>query len=145
MTTNVRKPRSPSVQYLIDAGPSALTYFAAVIVSSLVTKQMDPGVLRLLVAALPLPAIIWMAWAELSRLRRRDELRQRIELEAMTVAFALSFGLVITLTFIDMNGAIKVPITFAALLMAACWGGAQMWVRMRYHYWWSESEKEQEP
>ncbi len=145
MTTQPRKPRSAGMQYLIDAGPASLCYFAAVIVSALVTKQMEPGLLRLLVAALPLPAILWMAWAELRRLRKRDELRQRIELEAMTVAFAMSFGLVITLTFLDMNGAIDVPITIAGLLMAVCWGGAQMWVRMRYHYWWSETEKEQEP
>ena len=39
--------------------------------------------------------------AEPMRLRRRDELRQRIEMEAMTIAFALSFGLVAMLTFFD--------------------------------------------
>lgn len=133
------------MQYVIDTGPASLSYFAAVIVSVLVTKQMEPGLLRLLVAALPLPAVMWMAWAELQRLRRRDELRQRIELETMTVAFAVSFGLVITLTFLDMNGAIKVPIAIAGLLMAVCWIGAQLWVRMRYHYWWTETEQEEKP
>lgn len=134
----------PWQRYLIDVGPAALGYFAAVIVSALISKQMEPGVLRVLVAALPLPAIVWMARAEIVRLRRRDELRQRIELETMTIAFAVSFGLVVMLAFLDMNGAIDVPMTVAAMLMAACWVGAQVWVRMRYRYWWSHSESEEQ-
>lgn len=134
--------RKPWQRYLIDVGPAALAYFATVIVSALVSKQMEPGVLRVLVAALPLPAIVWMARAEIVRLRRRDELRQRIELETMTIAFAVSFGLVVMLAFLDMNGAIDVPMSVAAMLMAACWVGAQVWVRMRYRYWWSHSESE---
>ena len=84
-----------------------------------------------------------MAWVELRRLRRRDELRQRIELEAMTIAFAISFGIVAGLTFIGLYGAITLPLHVAAFVMAACWIGAQLWVRARYGYWWRQDGEEE--
>lgn len=123
-------------RYLADTWLATLAYFASVIAAALLSKQIDSLLLRALVGALPLPALMWMAWVELKRLRRRDELRQRIELEAMTIAFAISFGVVAALTFIGLYGAIELPFHVAAFIMATCWIGAQVWVRARYRYWW---------
>jgi uncharacterized membrane protein YfcA len=138
------KRNSPLRQYLADTGRPASAYFASVIVAALLAKQIDPGWLRTMVALLPLPSILWMARAELARLRRRDELRQRIELETMTIAFSVSFCLMAMLTFLDMFGAFKATIATAFMLMAVSWIGAQLWVRMRYRYWWGESEQDEE-
>ena len=135
--------KKPWQRYLIDTGPPTIAYVASVVASALICKQMEPGVLRVLMAMLPVPAIAWMAHAEIMRLRRRDELRQRIELEAMTAAFAVSFGLVVMLTFLNLHGAIVVPIEVAAVLMAVCWVGAQFWVRARYRYWWHQPDNEE--
>ncbi|NCT66473.1 MAG: hypothetical protein GXC76_02390 [Rhodanobacteraceae bacterium] len=126
---------NPSLsRYLADVGWPTATYFASVLLAAWLTRHVEPGALRMAVAALPLPAIAWMARAELMRLRRRDELRQRIEMEAMTIAFALSFGLVAMLTFFDLFGVFSVGLRAVAVLMAACWTGAHLWVRTRYHY-----------
>jgi hypothetical protein len=132
-------------RYLADTGLATLAYFASVIAAALLSKQVDSLLPRVLVGALPLPALAWMAWVELTRLRRRDELRQRIELEAMTIAFAMSFGIVAALTFISLYGAIELPFHVAAFIMAACWFGAQVWVRARYRYWWLQDGHDDTP
>ncbi|MFC5489072.1 hypothetical protein [Dokdonella soli] len=115
-------------------GWPAAAYVLSTIVAALLTKHMQPGWPRMLAAALPLPAIMWLAHAELMRLRRCDELRQRIELEAMTIAFALSFCLILMLALLDLFGAIHVTIFAAAMLMTLCLLGAHWWVRARYRY-----------
>lgn len=122
-------------RYLIDMGPATLFYIASVFVAGMVSKRMDPGVLRILVAMIPLPSIAWMAYAEMRRLRRRDELRQRVEVEAMTIAFSVSLCVIAMLTFLDLFDALKTPMPVAAVVMCVCWLGAQIWVRLRYRYW----------
>ena len=129
-------------RYLADTWMPTLAYFASVLAAALLSDRVEATALRAVIGALPLPALAWMAWVELERLRRRDELRQRIELEAMTIAFAISFGAVAALTFIGMYGALDLPFHLAAFIMAACWIGAQVWVRARYRYWWLQSETE---
>ena len=122
-------------RYLIDMGPVTLFYIASVFVAGVVSKRMEPGGLRILVAMIPLPSIVWMAYAEMRRLRRRDELRQRVEVEAMTIAFSVSFCVIVMLAFLDLFGALKTTIPVAGLIMSICWAGAQIWVRLRYRYW----------
>ena len=125
-----------------DVGWPSAAYFASVIAAALLTRHVAPGTPRLLLAALPLPAILWLARAELLRLRRRDELRQRIELEAITAAFSVSFCLVIMLTFLKQFAEVDIGIEVVALLMGACWIGSQTWVRARYRYGWCEEKQE---
>ena len=130
-------------RYLADVGLPTLAYLLSVAVSALLALRMDPGVARMLVAALPVPAIAWLAYAEWRRLRRRDELRQRIELEAMTTGFGVSFGVVVALVFIGLHGDLDIPLYVAAFVMAACWMGAQFWVRARYRYGWLQSDRDE--
>lgn len=111
-------------------------YFASVLLATWLIRGVEPGALRTALALLPVPAILWMAHTELRRLRRRDELRQRIELEAMTIAFSLSFCAIATLALLDLFGVFDVRLPFATVVMAACWTGAQWWVRARYRYGW---------
>jgi len=129
-------------RYFAVMGPPTIAYFVSVAVAGVLCKSMQPGGLRLLAAMLPLPSILWLAWAELARLRRRDELRQRIEQEAMTIAFSISFCVAAMLAFLDMFGAFQTPIPAITLIMAACWSGAQIWVRMRYRYGWQPVDEE---
>lgn len=129
-------------RYFAAMGLPTIAYFASVIAATLLCKILEPGALRLLAAALPLPAILWLACAELARLRRRDELRQRIEQEAMTIAFSTSFCVAAMLAFLDLFGVFKTTVPAIALVMAACWSGGQIWVRMRYRYGWLQADEE---
>lgn len=130
-------------RYLADVGLPTLAYLLSVVLSALLAERLQPGPWRMLAAALPVPAIAWLAYAEWKRLRRRDELRQRIELEAMTIGFGVSFGVVVALVFLDLNGDVNIPLHVAAFVMAACWMGAQIWVRARYRYGWLQSDRDE--
>ena len=129
--------KSPLRQYLADLGPPTAAYFISVVVAAVLAKHVEPGAWRLLLALLPMPATAWMAQAELSRLRRRDELRQRIELEAYTTAFVVAFCLLAALAFVKLFANVDVGIDVAVALMSGCWVAAHVWVRARYHYWWT--------
>ena len=132
-------------RYMAAVGWPTVAYLVSALAAALLTKHMAPGWLRAMVAILPLPSILWLAHAELLRLRRHDELRQRIELEAMTTAFSVSFCLVVMLTFLDLFGVIKVDIVAVAMLMVVCWIGAHIWVRTRYYYSCLQADKEANP
>lgn len=120
---------------LRDMGPVNSFHVASVIVAGASSKRMDPDGLRILVAMIPLPAIAWMACAEMRRLRRGDELRLRIEAEAMMIAFPISFCVIVMPTFLDLFGALKITLPIAVLIMGACWIGAQIRARRHYLYW----------
>lgn len=122
-------------RYLIDMGPVMLFYIASVLVAGVLSKRMDPGALRILVAMIPLPSIACMAYAQMRRLRRRGELSQRVEFEAMTIACSISLCVIVMLRFLDLFGALKTTLPDAGLIMCICWAGAQIWVRVRYCYW----------
>jgi hypothetical protein len=48
-----------------------------------------------------------MAYAVMRPLPRRDELRQRIEVEVMTIAFSVSYFVISILTFVEVVGAVN--------------------------------------
>ncbi|MGA9341119.1 MAG: hypothetical protein WBV61_02145 [Rhodanobacteraceae bacterium] len=109
-------------------------YVVSVIGAALLTKHMTPGIPRILASALPLPALLWVACAELLRLRKYDELRQRIELEGMSIAFSISYGTIAMLALLDAFGTLKADLTAVLVFMTVCWIGAQIWVRTRYQW-----------
>lgn len=68
---------------------------------------------RAVIALLPLPAFGWFLWRYARYVRSMDELRQRIELEALALAFPLTVALLMVLGQVQRAraGAGGVPIT----------------------------------
>ncbi|WP_440225134.1 hypothetical protein ACQQ2N_07750 [Dokdonella sp. MW10] len=130
-------------RYLRDTGPASLAYFASVVAAALLASRLPEGWPRWLAALLPVPSILWMARVEILRLRRRDELRKRIEVEAMTIAFSVSFCVLAMLSFLDLFGGLGLGLPVAAMILAFAWIGAQLWVRARYRYWWSSGAEDE--
>lgn len=129
-------------RYWADMGWPTAAYVASVIAAIWLQRHLGAGWPRLAVALLPLPAVIWMAAAELARLRRRDELRQRIEMEVMTVAFALSFLLMVMAFFLHELAGLRFEPSSAVLFMSGSWIVGQVWVRARYRHGWLQDEDE---
>jgi hypothetical protein len=81
-----------------------LTYFVA----RIVLKQEETAEsLRVLAALLPIAPFVWMLWEFIKGVRDMDELEQRIQLEALAIAFPLTLILLMTLGLLEI--AIKLP------------------------------------
>lgn len=77
----------------------AVTYFVA----RGVLKVDDIGMsLRVLAALLPVVPFCWMLWEIVKGVRGMDELEQRIQLEALAVAYPLVLILLMTLGLLEM-------------------------------------------
>lgn len=94
--------------------------------------QIGSPWLRALIAVSPAPFLLGFVWLKYSRLRRTDELRQRMELEAGLVALIASIVLLTVLGLLDDLGVVRLPLIAAAPLMALLYLGAQVWAHRRY-------------
>ena len=63
--------------------------------------------MRVWAALLPVPAFAWMLWEIIKGVRVMDELQQRIQLEALAVAYPLALILLMTLGLLEI--AITLP------------------------------------
>lgn len=87
---------------------SSVLFVLAYFIARVVLKQdgIADG-LRILAALLPVPPFAWMLWEFIKRVRHMDELEQRIQLEALVIAFPLTLMLLMTLGLLEI--AIKLP------------------------------------
>ncbi len=76
----------------------ALLYFGA----RLVLESETHGWLRVAVSLAPLPAFAWFLRDFVRYLRGLDELEQRIQLEALAIAFPLTLMLIMTLGLLQI-------------------------------------------
>lgn len=100
------------------AGPWLITWALS---TALLTATRLPEVVHSVVAFLPLPPFVWFLWRYIAHIRGLDELRHRIELEALAVAFPLSVALLMLLGQFDLArpGAEGVKITSGSWLLPA--------------------------
>jgi hypothetical protein len=77
----------------------ALSYFVA----RVILEQHDLiNTVRVLAALLPVGPFVWMLWEIIKGVRAMDELEQRIQLEALAIAFPLSLILMMTLGLLEL-------------------------------------------
>ena len=73
-------------RYLADTWLPTLAYFAAVVAAALLSERTASPVLRVLAGALPLPALAWMAWVELTFIGMYGALELPLHLAAFIMA-----------------------------------------------------------
>lgn len=76
------------------AGPWLLSWGVS---TALLHTLSFPIPVRAGIALLPLLGFGWFLWRYVRHIRRLDELHQRVELEALAIAFPLTIGLLMTL------------------------------------------------
>ena len=133
-----------------DTAPSALrrrysremmiamgAYVVLLVLSILLLKRVEDGLLRALIALLPVPPMMLVLRAMIRYIRDADELQQRIELEA--VSFATAFISLVYLTggFLQSAKVIDVPSNVAMIwvfpFVCLSYGLAKAVVARRYH------------
>ena len=112
-------------------------YVVLLVLSILLLKRLEDGLLRALTALLPVPPMMLVLRAMIRYIRDADELQQRIELEA--VSFATAFISLVYLTggFLQSAKVIDVPSNVAMIwvfpLVCLSYGLAKAVVARRYH------------
>lgn len=105
-----------------------------VVLFSRYAKHLPPAGRMLAVAAL-MASYAWTGWAEFRHMRCMDEMRRRLEMEAMVLAFIAGAGVVLALFFVKALKLAQVPFVAAPLVLFGCYVLAQLWARLRYRYW----------
>jgi len=118
---------------------SALLAGATLIAASAALKYLDlSSPLRLLVALLPVPAYAFFLLTQVNTVRRLDELQQRIQLEALVVAFPTTFVGILTTWLIYEAGFLpglkfSTAVAFFLLLMTVLYVLGRALAARRYH------------
>jgi hypothetical protein len=92
------------------AGPWVLTWIFSAVILGTLDLSLE---VRAVVGLIPLPAFGWFLWRYVRHIRALDELHQRIELEALAIAFPLSVALLMTMGQLQVarQGTAGFPIT----------------------------------
>lgn len=125
-------------RYLREFLPPMLAYAVMVFASMWLLKRLpEPGLLRGLVAVLPVLPMLLALRAIVRHIRAIDELQQRIELESVSIATALVSLGYLTAGFLQIAKVIDVPADAAMIwvfpLVCFAYGIARAIVARRFH------------
>lgn len=90
---------------------------------------------KVLALAVVIASYGWAGWAEFRHLQSMDEMRRRLEMEAMVLGFIASLGTTLLMSFLGFLKLATIPFAVAPSVMAGCYLLAQLWARLRYRYW----------
>ena len=93
------KSESSSKKGVIAAVLFVLAYAAA---RGVLEQSVESEPLRILAALAPVAPFAWMLWEFIRGIREMDELEQRVQLEALAVAFPLALILLMTLGLLEL-------------------------------------------
>lgn len=121
-------------RYLAAILPPLLLVLAVLVLLAVLNDGLSPGWRAALVLLLA-PSYGWLGWVEYRQMLLRDELRRRLEMESLALAFIVSGGLLLMLFLLNGFKVVVVPFDAVPVVMLACYAGGQVWARLRYRYW----------
>lgn len=82
---------------------STMLFVFSYLIARIVMNQVESSeVIRIGAALLPVAPFIWMLWDIIKRVRGMDELQQRIQLEALAIAYPLALLLLMSLGLLEL-------------------------------------------
>lgn len=108
-------------RFIYQFGLTMLAYLLSVVVSSQLLTTPHGAFLAIAVALLPVPFLCLMATAVVRQLRRMDELGQRIQLEALGLAFVGSALITFSYGFLETAGFPRLSMFYVWPLMGSLW------------------------
>jgi hypothetical protein len=107
-------------------------YVGTIVLGALYGRNIDSLGMRAAFVLLPVLPVSGYVWLEYRRILATDELRQRVELEAATLALAigvpvlLAFGLLDDADILEMDALLSTPLLLTVYICA------QWWAHRRY-------------
>ncbi|MET3620262.1 hypothetical protein [Burkholderia ambifaria] len=119
-------------RYLVEFTFALLAYLVAVLFSTWLMRGMDSGVGRIAVSLIPVVPMIAMALVVIRQLRRLDELAQRIQLNALGIAFVCTALITFSYGFLEVAGRPRLSMFMVWPIMAGVWLIATLLGTRRY-------------
>jgi hypothetical protein len=107
-------------------------YLGSIVLALVFGPSFTTPWVRAAMALAPVPPVFGFVVLEFRRIRATDELRQRIELEAATLALAIGVPLLLALGLLDGAGVVAVRMIFASPVLIGVYMLAQLWAHRRY-------------
>jgi hypothetical protein len=79
-----------------------LFVLAFVVARGVLEQSVTSEPVRILTALIPVLPFVWMLWEIIAGIREMDELEQRVQLEALAVAFPMTLILLMTLGLLEI-------------------------------------------
>lgn len=108
------------------------SYMVLLVIAVVLANPMDDGVGRVLLGLLPIPAILFVAWAVIRFSREADEFARRQLTESLAIGFAFGSALVVSYGLLDSFGAPALSWMFAFAVYMMCWAIGSVVVAKRY-------------
>ncbi|WP_334042077.1 hypothetical protein [Burkholderia ambifaria] len=119
-------------RYLVEFTFALLAYLVAVLFSSWLMLGMDSSAGRIAVSLIPVVPMIAMAFVVIRQLRRLDELAQRIQLNALGIAFVCTALITFSYGFLEVAGLPRLSMFMVWPIMAGVWLIATLLGTRRY-------------
>ncbi|HEY6545153.1 MAG TPA: hypothetical protein VIZ64_09675 [Dokdonella sp.] len=107
-------------------------YVGAIVLATIAGPRIASLPLRALLVLLPVIPVSGYVWLEYRRILATDELRQRVELEAATLALAIGVPVLLAFGLLADAGILEVPALLATPLLLTVYVCAQWWVHRPY-------------
>ncbi|OLF52877.1 hypothetical protein [Pseudomonas chlororaphis] len=119
-------------RYLVEFTLALLAYLVAVVLSTYLVTGMDSSAGRIAVSLIPVAPMIAMAVVVIRQLRRLDELAQRIQLNALGIAFVCTALITFSYGFLEIAGLPRLSMFMVWPIMGSVWLIATLLGNRRY-------------
>ena len=109
-------------RYQVELAAFMVAYAVLLVVSITLLKHALPtGITRTLLAVMPMLPALGVCWASVRELRRIDEFRRRVQLEALASAFLATAFVTFSYGFLENAGYPRLSMFVVWPLMATFW------------------------
>lgn len=119
-------------RYLVELTLTLLVYIATLLLSMYLMPGMDSSAGRIAVSLIPVIPLIVTALVVIRQLRRLDELSQRIQLNALGIAFVCTALITFSYGFLEIAGLPRLSMFAVWPIMGSVWLVATLLGNRRY-------------
>ena len=124
--------RQGALRYLLEFGGSMLAYSAVLVMSLMFLRENPESPWRVPVTVAPVIPIVFMMLAVIRSVRRMDEMRRHINLEAVIIAYLATVILCFSYGFLENVGFPSFNTMWVGVAMIFLWGIGQLLANRKY-------------
>lgn len=126
MNPNFRK------RYAVRFTIGMVSYMILLVAALLFANVVADGPWRILLGVIPIPAVLFIAWAAVRFSREADELARLQLTESLAIGFSVGSALVLSYGLLDSFGAPTISWIWAFATYMVCWAIGSAIVSRRY-------------